>query len=221
MGSIIDLSHPLDPQTPVYPGDPPVELRTLESTDQRRSDGSPGLNVGGIAMGLHAATHLDVPFHFFGEGLTVEQVPLERCMGPAILIPLPGHGPGAPITPADLARYRTGLAETGKGVLNTGWHRHWGQPDYFSAHPVLTPEAACSLVEWGVHLVGVDFPSVDLAPYPAHLALLGSGVLILENLTNLEALAVERFLLIALPLPIVGREASPVRAVGVRLCGPT
>jgi kynurenine formamidase len=216
MGRIVDLSHGLDPQTPVYPGDPPVGITVVSSTEQQ-TGGPRAMNVGRIDLGLHAGTHLDAPFHFFGEGQTLEQVPLEHCLGPALLINLPHHGAGDQITPEDLAGYRDALRETGKVVLNTGWYRRWGEPDYFSAHPVLTGEAAQFLVECGVHLVGVDFPSVDLPPHDAHIVLLGRGVLIVENLTHLDAIGAERFLLSALPLKITGREGSPVRAVALEI----
>jgi len=215
MDRLIDLSHSLDSQTPVYPGDPPVEVSVVSSTDPRSPGGPGAMNVGRIALGLHAGTHLDAPFHFFGSGQTIERVPLERCLGPALRINLPGHGAGASITPDDLEGYRPALRETGKVVFNTGWYRRWGKPDYFSAHPILTKEAAQFLVECGLHLVGVDFPSVDLPPHEAHVALLGRDVLIVENLTNLDAIGADRFGLIVLPLKIVGREGSPVRAVAM------
>ncbi len=97
-------------------------------------------------------------------------------------------------------------------MLNTGWHHRWGSADYFTAHPVITGEAAQFLVDCGVMLVGVDTPSVDRAPYPAHLVLLGNDVLIVENLTNLDAIDGDDFEFIALPLAVVGRDGSPVRA---------
>jgi kynurenine formamidase len=64
-----------------------------------------------------------------------------------------------------------------------------------------------------VELLGVDMPSVDQAPFPAHKVLLGAGVLIVENLTNLEAIGADRFELIVLPLKLMGRDGSPVRAI--------
>lgn len=206
---IIDLSYALDANTPVYPNDPPLEIAVQDSTEQ-----GPGhLNISRLLIGLHCGTHMDAPFHFFGEGPTIEQTALERCIGPTLLVHLPNHGAGAQITQETLTPYRSALQETGKVVFHTGWNRQWGQSNYFSEHPVFTGEAAQFLVECGVHLVGVDFPSVDLPPHPAHLVFLGNGVLIVENLTNLDAIGAERFELIALPLKIVGRDGSPVRAI--------
>ena len=107
------------------------------------------------------------------------------------------------------------LRKTRRVVFNTHWHHRWGADDYFTAHPVITGPAAKFLVDCGVVLVGVDTPSVDRPPYPAHLELLGAGLLIVENLTNLDSITGDEFELIALPLAIHGRDGSPVRTVAV------
>ncbi len=214
-GSVIDLSHVLALETPVFPGDPPVALEVLDATSWPKPDGTRALNCGRIATGLHTGTHMDAPFHFYGDGTTIERVPLEQCAGPALLVRLRDHGPLAEITPADLTPYAVALRGTGRVVLDTGWSRRWGQPEYFTEHPVLTGEAATFLLEHGVRLVGVDFPSVDRPPYPAHLALLGAGAVIVENLAHLDRIVAGRFTLVALPLPIAGRDGSPVRAVAI------
>jgi kynurenine formamidase len=158
---------------------------------------------------------MDAPFHFFGEGHPIDRVPLEQCVGPAVLIRLPHHGAGTQITKEDLMGYCDALCETRKVVLNTGWYRRWGDHAFFVEHPVIAGEAAEFLVECGVHLVGVDMPSVDRYPFDAHVALLGHGAVIVENLTNLDAIGGERFYLVALPLKIIGRDGSPVRAIAM------
>jgi arylformamidase len=80
---------------------------------------------------------------------------------------------------------------------------------------VFTPEAAQFVVDCGVRLVGVDFPSVDRPPFPAHIAFLGNGIVIVENLTNLPAIEKEVFHLVVLPLKFTGRDGSPVRAIAL------
>lgn len=211
---IVDLSHNLDPATPVYPGDPPVEVRILDSTRYKRADGRASLNTGWISVGLHVGTHMDAPFHFIEKGQSVDQLPVEQCVGPALLLDVEA-GAGGTIHAGHLAAARQKLRKTPKVVLRTGWSREWGKPEYFSRHPVITIEAARFLVECGVHLVGVDFPSVDVAPFPVHVELLRHGVAILENLTNLDRLQEEVFQLVALPLKITARDGSPVRAVAL------
>jgi arylformamidase len=213
--SIIDLSYDLQTGMPVVPGHAPLEIAVLDTTEREATAGTRAVNLSRLTIGLHCGTHMDAPFHFIGRGRTMEQVPLAQCAGPAVLVRLPGRGAGAPITEGDLARHRNALCETGKIVLSTGWERRWGQPEYFGEHPVITTEAAQFLLKCGVHLVGVDFPSVDVPPHETHVTLLGAGAVIVENLTNLDAIAGDRFQLVALPLRIVGRDGSPVRAVAM------
>lgn len=213
----IDLSYNLEPTTPVYPGDLPVEIQILESTRYKRGDGQRTLNNSRISLGNHNGTHLDAPFHFYEDGRTIDQIALEQCAGRALRVRLPELGAKAQIEAAHLSDYRAKLQEVRKVVLETGWSRQWGRPEYFSDHPVLALSAADLLVECGVQLVGLDVPSVDLPPFPIHLKLLGSGMVILENLTNLAAIQSETFYLVAAPLKITGRDASPVRAIALEV----
>jgi kynurenine formamidase len=156
---------------------------------------------------------MDAPAHFYNGVPTIEQVPLDRCTGPAVLIDASHLGSRGEITPADLIAHADAVAATGKVVFRTGWSARWGQDDYFRDFPVLTEATAEWLVARGVHLVGVDTPSVDREPNPAHFVLLGAHAVIVENLTALEAIPGDVFELIVLPLPLRGLEASPVRAV--------
>jgi len=210
---IVDLSHPVTVDTPPFPGDPPVEVAALDATEASDREPREHLNVGRLAMCLHCGTHMDAPFHFYGDGATIDAAPLDVCVGPAVRIDLSPLPAEAEIGVARLEPHAAAVAETGRVILATGWERRWMKDDYFTRHPVITAEAAAWLVEAGCRLVGVDFPSVDREPYSAHLELLGSDVLIIENLTNLATLDRERFELIATPLAIVGRDGSPVRVV--------
>jgi kynurenine formamidase len=161
----------------------------------------------------HTGTHMDSPAHFYNGVATIDQVPLEHCVGPAALVDVRQIGPRGEITPADLFRHDDAIAATGKIILWTGWSSHWGKEYYFDDYPVLSEATAAWLVERGVHLVGVDTPSPDRDPHPAHYVLLGASTLIVENLTNLDRIGQEVFELIVVPLPLRGLEASPVRAI--------
>ncbi len=151
----------------------------------------------------------------FSDKPTIDQVPLDACVGPAILVSLPNHGSGSIIERETLECWADQLRRTPRLVLNTGWYNHWGSPDYFTDHPVMTGDAAEFLVDRGITLIGVDFPSIDRPPFPAHEMLLGNDVLILENLTNLDAVTGPVFQLSAIPLRIIGRDGSPVRAIAI------
>lgn len=212
---VIDLSHPLSAATPAFPGDPWPEITVFDSTDRASTDGRRHMNCSHLAMSLHCGTHMDAPFHFFGDGHTIDQVALDRTMGAATVIRLPYEQFGPTIEPEHLSPYESQLRATRRVLLNTGWHHRWGQDNYFTEHPLITGPAAQLLVDYGVQLVGVDTPSVDRAPYPAHLVFLGNGLLIVENLTNLDAIHDDMVLFIATPLAIVGRDGSPVRALAI------
>ena len=207
----VDLSHPLSTDTPVFPGDdgPTVEVLSVAKPP---SDGRERLlNNSRFSLGVHSGTHIDSPFHFFPDGQTIDQVALHRCCGPAVKFDLRRTDKPGVIDVTDLERWKSALGERKKVIISTGWNDRWGQSNYFSEHPVITRGAAELLVHWGIDLVGVDFPSVDRSPFEAHVALLGNDVLIVENLTRLDELT-DEFEFYAVPLPIAGRGASPVRA---------
>jgi kynurenine formamidase len=206
---IVDLSYELESSTPVYPGDAGVEIKVLETAASKIPDRR-ALNNSRLSISIHTGTHMDAPFHFFDNGKTIDQVPLDRFCGPALCVDL---GSEKTIDAAKLKPFGERIRQYRKIILNTGWASHWKSPDYFTEHPCMTGDAAQFLVDSGVHLVGLDTPSVDLPPFPAHLVLLGNGVVIVENLKNLDAIPQEVFELIVLPLKIVGRDGSPVRAI--------
>jgi arylformamidase len=205
---IVDLSQPVGRDTPVFPGDGAVHIEIIDQDTT---------NLSRIALSVHTGTHMDAPFHFFNNAAAIDRVPLERCMGLAALIDLRGIPAGSEIRRDQIEARRDSLRHARLAVLHTGWSKEWGSPRYFRDHPRLSGEAAEFLVECGVELTGVDMPSVDQAPYPAHKVLLGAGVPIVENLTNLDAIGADLFELIVLPLRLVGRDGSPVRAIAVAL----
>lgn len=214
---IIDLSFQIEPATPVYPNYEPFHVAVLETTEDPPTKGRRSLNSSRIAMGLHCGTHMDAPFHFISAGLTIDQIPLEQCAGPALLIRLPERPRGRVIDAGALECHTEQLRQFRKVVLDTGWRENWGQPGYFSDHPLISGAAARFLVACGIHLIGVDMPSVDRPPFEAHLEFLGNNVVIVENLVNLEQIKSDIFELIALPLKLKAREASPVRAVAMEM----
>jgi arylformamidase len=213
---IIDLSYNLDDDTPFFIGLPAAEIIVHASIPPEHPPGTPGAgNISSLKTNLHVGTHMDAPFHFYQRGPTIDQTNLERCIGAALLIDLTHKQANEEITARDLAPYRTKLLATNKVILHTGWAKQWKQANYFDGFPVIGVDAAQLLVECGVDLVGVDTPSVDNPPYSTHFALLGHQLLIVENLTNLDQIGQEHFQLIALPLKITGRDASPVRVVAL------
>ena len=205
---VVDLSHPLDDRTQVYPGDPAVRVSAARSLERD------GYRVSHLHLGSHSGTHLDAPSHVVADGATVDELPLHLLVGPAVVVDVRDLGPREPVGWERLAAY----ARPGRMlVLHTGWDRFWGSVRY-EDHPYLDGEAAWELVAAGVRTVGIDALSLDEThgeDFPAHAALLSAGGVVVENLTNLAAVDHPEPTLSVLPLPLRGCDGSPVRAVAL------
>ena len=112
-----------------------------------------------------------------------------------------------------------GVTVKGRAVLvATGWDEHWGTPTYLSDNPFLTAAAATWLVEAGAALVGTDSLNIDSLTdpeRPAHTAILGAGIPLVEHLTGLGALPAEGWRFFAVPPRIRGMATFPVRAFAI------
>ena len=212
---IVDLSAPVASGMPVYPGDPEVELAPALTV------AADGVNVLGLHLGSQSGTHVDAPFHVDDALPTLDALPLERFLGPAVVLDARGLPPRAPITPAMLGAVAGRLGQGTVLLVATGWDEHWATPGYLD-HPFLEAETARLIIAAGVRTVGVDALSVDPTPapaaLPAHRALCGAHAVIAENLRNLGPLlaaqAAGRPIEVSLlPLRLQGADGSPVRAV--------
>lgn len=197
---IVDLSHTLGPQTPVFPGD---RSPLFTQTATLKADGYNALTYCG---GMHIGTHVDMPMHMTADTRAAHQFPLDAFCGRANLVPVWGE---SLITTQMLGKIDCDIV-----ILATGWSERFGKDDYFSAHPCIGMDAAEMLVNAGVRLVGMDMPSPDKPPFPVHRFLLEHGVCIAENLTGLKALEGKDFFFCAAPLKIRA-EGSPVRAFAI------
>ncbi len=170
----------------------------------------------------HAGTHVDAPYHFIEDGPTIERVPPETLLGPAVVLDVtPYLTAGEPATAATLARV---CAEEKRSVerdsiaLIRVWKGQWGEPGFHEAKG-LDETGARWLLDRGVKAMGIDLPyfEADLSDMrrPVHMLVLGRGVPIIENLVNLDQIGRSRFTFIGLPLRIKGATGSPIRAVAV------
>src|SRR5262245_2388490 len=116
---IIDLSHPLSDETPAFPGDPPPCITICDATGRPSSAGERHMNASHLALSVHCGTHMDAPFHFFGDGATIDRVPLERCIGPAALVRLPYQEHGLVIDAPHLAPHAQRIRAAGRVIFNT------------------------------------------------------------------------------------------------------
>lgn len=203
---LIDISRPLYPGAPHWPGDRPTAFHL----NARIADGS-SCNVGELTLSVHNGTHADAPFHYNDRGATIDALDLERFVGPARVIDARGCDVLTPELLADL-----GDAEFARAPRLLFRTDAWGDPDRFpSGWPLLDPGLPAWLAARGVTLVGLDVPSVDeltSKDLPRHHRMDAAGLLILESL-DLRGVAPGVYELIALPLRLRGADGSPVRAV--------
>ena len=210
VGSIIDISVQLHPEMPVWPGSVGIRLsrtKSLEAGDMT--------NVSRLECDVHIGTHVDAPLHFIEDGSSVEQMPLNILIGPVFVAHLPG---GDAITAHDLAALSLPKS-TQRLLLRTRNSLLWanGVNDFRTDYVALTADAARWIVEHGIHLVGVDYLSVQRYQdgSETHKILLGAGVIIVEGL-NLANVVPGQYELICMPLKLVGAEGAPARAVLLR-----
>lgn len=208
--NIIDLSHFLEPGMPVFPGASPPAFKAVAAID------TDGFCEKRIALSSHTGTHVDAPAHIVAGAETLDRLPLDSFYGEAFLLDC--ISASRHIQLRDLLPHGETIRRHPFLLLHTGWSRHWGDARYFDAYPVLAPEAARWLAEAGVRGVGMDTISpdpVDSLDLPVHNIFLGAGMIIIENLTNLEAVADRVFRFCCFPLKIRAGDGSPVRAVAM------
>lgn len=200
---LYDLTPVIRPALAVWPGDTPPSREVL--MDMRGGD---NLTLSTLRATVHLGSHADAPSHYGADAPSIEQVRLERYVGPCRVI----HAPAARGTRLDATVIPPGL-DIGRVLFATG---SFPDPMQFTADfAALEPSLVENLADRGVQLIGIDTPSVDLSEskdLPAHQACLRRDVGILEGLV-LEGVPEGVYELIALPLRLEGFDASPVRAV--------
>jgi kynurenine formamidase len=214
---LIDLSHPLDAEIPMFPGLPAPEIAVLLSREESRSHYSGGTTfvIHRYTFAGNSGTYLDTPFHRHERGADTASLPLAATAElPGLVIDVRDRvAQGARGVGTELF---AGLELAGAAVLiRTGWDRLWGTPEYLGPNPFLTEAAGQALVEGGVALVGIDSWNIDDTgdgTRPVHTSLLGAGIPIVENLRGLDQLPDSGFRFTAVPLSIRGGSAVPVRA---------
>jgi arylformamidase len=203
---IYDISVPIRSGGLVYPGNPEIEI----SLQQAVAKGA-GANVSFIRFGSHTGTHADAARHFFDDGQTVDAIPLERLIGPALLLSFPDDlraVGAADLQKHDIKGHKRILLRTRNSALLS-------QKEFVRDYTFLAPDGAQYLVDQGVELVGIDYLSIEQfhsGHHKTHRTLLGKSVVILEGL-DLSVPAPGAYQLICLPLRIEGCDGAPARAV--------
>ena len=202
-----DISLPISPNLPVWPGDPPFTRRYVSEIQKGGNS-----NTSFLEMCAHMGTHVDAPDHFLGNKQTIEDIPLNILCGRVYVL----HLPDVDIITADDLKNADIPPRTRRILFKTRNSSLWNrQVETFQSDFVaLSPDAAEYLVDRSVKLVGIDYLSI--APYkqsrPTHERLLKAGIVIVEGL-NLSEVSQGRYSLYCLPLKLVGSDGAPARAM--------
>ena len=211
---VIDLTLIISEQIPTFPGSPQPNFINWETIEKD------GYNLELLFLSSHTGTHIDAPYHFLKKGQKIHQIMTRRLVTEAILIKI-RKGADQSITKTDIQKFekKYGMIDDGSTVIfHTGWQKNLKKKSYFLKNPGLAVSAAKYLASKKINMVGIDSPSIDLgkdSKFSVHHILAKSGVLIVENLANLEKIHSGIFHLIVAPLKLKNATGSPVRAMAL------
>ena len=198
----IDLSQKIEGKMPVYPGDKEVKIKREKSFDKD------GYNMYIMESSFHIGTHVDGPMHLTDSNKYINDFPIERFCGSAVLLDVRGES-----VISLKEDYFKNIKENDIVLLYTGWDLEYGSHKYYNEHPVISEELANFLVMKKIKMIGMDTPSPDKEPHLIHKILFENEIMILENLKDLgKLLYIDKFNVIALPLNVES-EASYTRAI--------
>lgn len=202
--ALTDISRTISPATAVWPGDQDVEW----TWTARTSEEDASVNLGAACLSMHTGTHADAPLHIDDAGRSVDELPLDAFVGPALVVEV-GDAPS--VRPEHVPEYdESGPARVLFKTPASGLASH----EWPNAVVPIHPETVRYLSDNGVVLIGTDAPSVDpldSTDLPAHHALLEAEIVSLEGLALAEV-SPGPYELVALPLKFSGADAAPVRA---------
>lgn len=208
---IFDISLPVTETLATWPGQ--SQPKFTFTSHQNRGDNSTGTH---LSMSAHTGTHLDAPLHFIQDGIGVDQLNLEKLIGPAYVV----HAPDADAITADLLESFAIPPGTTRLLIRTRNSNWWASGDdreFHTDYVAIEPDAADWIVAHGIVCLGVDYLSVG--PWdngtPTHVTLLSNGVIPIEGL-NLQGIKRGAYQLICLPIKLKDRDGAPCRAVLVR-----
>ena len=208
---VIDLTHTITPDIPVYPG---TEPPTFEPASTYERD---GFRETLVTMYTHTGTHIDPPYHLFPDRTRLDEFPADRFVGMALRIDCRGIPEGDPITMDRLRPYGDLIRQADFLLFNTGWDSKWGTPEYFGDYPCIDDEVLDLIIERdykgiGFDVIGLD-PVDDTTLRRHHRLFESCDIINIENLCNLDQCGDGLFRFACLPLKIGDCDGAPARAI--------
>jgi kynurenine formamidase len=235
-GEVVDLSHAYDEQTIFWPT--AAEGFRLHEDAKGLTPGGYFYSANSFSTAEHGGTHLDAPVHFAEGHQSVDQIPVERFLGSAVVVEVTRQSEGNPdyqVTVEDLQRVEREQGPIPRDailLLRTGFSRRWpdaarylgtaerGESAVAKLHfPGLHPDAARWLVaNRPVRAIGIDTASIDYGQstlFESHRILTAANVPAFENLTALDRLPIRGAFIVALPMKIAHGTGAPLRAIAI------
>ena len=210
----IDLTLTISQLIPNFPGSPKPQFIPWSTIKED------GYNLELLFLSSHTGIHMDAPYHFAKNGVKIHQIPIERFCSNSILVKI-NKGRDQAITKNDLISFEKKNGKIPKKAsitFFTDWQKNLNEDFYFNSNPGLSKSAAKYLASKNINLVGIDSPSIDLGKndkFTVHKILAKNGILIVENLSNLNKIKSQNFTFVILPLKQKNATGSPVRAIAI------
>ncbi len=208
---VIDLTHTIIENMPVFPGTEQPKLTTINTYDKN------GFRETLLQITTHTGTHIDPPAHVYAGKATLNDLPPETFIGKALVINCRGLKPGSSITLQHITAYGAKAASADFLLFNLGWDKYWGTETYLGDYPCLDGEALNFILSGSYKGIGFDVMGIDPIndeKLTLHKKLFANKQIVnIENLKNLDLCGDELFWFSCFPLKIANSDGSPIRAV--------
>lgn len=210
---VIDLTHTISENMPVYPGTERPKLTVANTYEEH------GFKETLLTMFSHTGTHMDSPAHLFARRTTLDSFPVGQFVGKGLVVDCSDLHEGQRITMKYIEDVKEKADQAEFILFYTGWDKRWGTSFYFGEYPYITEEVAEYLIRSKKKGVGLDMIGIDPvsdANLTIHKKLFsGSEIVVIENLTGLKEVGSELFTFCALPMKYENSDGAPIRAIAI------
>lgn len=210
---IVDLSLVVNKDTPIYPGDPKPSMSVATTIENE------GYNLFNLNIGSQTGSHIDAPYHFDNQGLTVDKINLKLCFGLGLVIDVSYKEKNEKITIKDIHPYADQIPGCNIVLFKTNWDSKKDTEEFFE-HPYLSIEGAEYLLREGIKTLAIDTINLDKtggSSFPVHDLYAKAEGIIAENLANFNKIDFNNPIISILPLNLDKCDGSPVRAVAIQM----
>lgn len=210
---IIDLTHIISEDMPVYPGTEPPKLQTANTYEKD------GFKETLLTMFSHTGTHMDPPAHIYPGRTTLDEFPITQFVGKGLVIDCTDLNEGQRITMDYISPVRHKADDAEFIIFNLGWDKYWGTDAYFGDYPYIDEEVTKYIIDSnkkgvGLDVIGID-PISDGNLSIHHKLFYKNEIVVIENLANLRLIGNDIFTFCALPLKYRSSDGSPIRAIAI------